>query len=46
MVGSKQRAVYLTDYKEFSNSSPYALDACLIQNEFRPSVNEEEKAVQ
>lgn len=47
MVGSKQRAVfYLTDYKEFSNSSPYALDACLIQNELGPSVNEEEKAVQ
>ena len=47
MVASRQRAVfYLTDYEEFSGSSPFGFDACLIQNELGPSVNEEEKAVQ
>ncbi len=47
MVTSNERAVfYLSDYAEFSANSPYAFDACLIQNELGPSVDEEEKAVQ
>lgn len=46
MMQTNQRAVfYLTDYEEFSGNSQYALDACLIDNQLGPSVDDEVNAV-
>lgn len=46
MISNNQRAVfYVADYNEMTGgSSDKALDACLIDNQLGPSVDEEEKA--
>ncbi len=45
MIQTNQRAVfYLADYQEFSGGSPFALDACLIDNQLGPSVDDEVNA--
>ena len=42
MVARNHRVlIYATDYIEFTGSSPYALDGCLINNQLGPGVSDE-----
>ena len=42
MIARNHRvAIYATDYVEFTNSSPFALDGCMIDNNLGPGVSNE-----
>ena len=46
LIEKNERAImYVSDYNELTNSSPFALDGCLIENRLGPSVDDEPAAL-